>query len=73
MILSGGRQPERLSAGSYLLFYTTFVSVPYLTVIMFLDFSEIIIKVQNLSRFNGLTLALLVPFLIKIPLFGVHF
>lgn len=74
IILRRGRQPERLSAGSYLLFYTTFISVPYLTIIIIIDMSEIIIKLQRFSwSFRGFTLILLIPFLIKMPLFGVHF
>lgn len=74
IILSIGRQPERLSAGSYLLFYTTSVSVPYLVIILLIRVSELCVQVKSYSwRFSGLELILLVPFLIKIPLFGMHF
>jgi len=75
IILSTGRQPERLSAGRYLLFYTTFISVPYLVVLLVISTSEIKFILQGrLSwRVRGLTLILLFPFFIKIPLFGVHF
>jgi len=74
IILLSGNQPERLSAGSYLLFYTTLISVPYLVLIFFINITNIVINLQGLTwRLRGFTLVLLIPFLIKIPLFGVHF
>jgi len=74
IIISRGNQPERLSAGSYLLFYTTAVSVPYLVVILILDLSGLYSLTQRISwRFRGISVLLLLPFFIKIPLFGFHF
>jgi len=74
IILARGRQPERLSAGAYLLFYTTFLSVPYLVIIFIIKVSDINLKLLGISwGYAGLALILLIPFLIKIPLFGVHF
>jgi len=40
IILLSGNQPERLSAGSYLLFYTTLISVPYLVLIFFYKYNQ---------------------------------
>jgi len=72
IILSLGRQPERLSAGSYLFFYTTIISVPYLIIILLID--SIFFKSQNFSiRISLGLIIILVPFLIKIPVFGFHF
>lgn len=74
IILSGGRQPERLSAGSYLLFYTTVIRIPYLTFILLIDKTGIFGFTSSSSwRIRGIALLLLVPFLIKIPIFGFHF
>jgi len=74
IVLRIGRQPERLSAGSYLLFYTTFISVPYLSMILLLRVSEIVMKTQILLwRFSGRGFVLLIPFFIKMPMFGFHF
>jgi NADH-ubiquinone oxidoreductase chain 4 len=74
IIISCGRQPERLSAGSYLLFYTASISVPYLLLILLISLTNIRRRVQNLSwRFSGILILFIVPFLIKIPVFGLHF
>jgi len=49
IIIIQGRQPERLSAGAYLVFYTTAASIPYLFIILViapaLPFWKIRIKV----------------------------
>nr|YP_010381652.1 NADH dehydrogenase subunit 4 [Symplana lii]UDL72027.1 NADH dehydrogenase subunit 4 [Symplana lii] len=75
LVLFGwGYQPERLSAGFYLIFYTLFGSFPFLLIIFyvmslngsfsfFLDF-----KFDS----NILMFMLLFSFLIKFPMFGLH-
>jgi len=72
IIISFGNQPERLSAGSYLLFYTSVMSVPYLALIVIIDVLNN--SIQSLSWvFFGTLIILLLPFFVKIPVFGVHF
>jgi len=72
LIISLGTQPERLSAGSYLLFYTTFLSVPYLVFIIFISLNEFNLRACY-WRSGRVSLVLLSPFLVKIPMFGLHF
>nr|QLY90131.1 NADH dehydrogenase subunit 4 [Trichostegia minor] len=76
LILGWGMQPERLSAGLYLLFYTLFASLPMLMGIFYLDssiFSMTIYLLKNLDvNFLIMYLVMLVAFLVKIPMFFVH-
>jgi len=73
MILTQGNQPERLSAGSYLLVYTTAISIPYLLIIVHLNEKMILLLESQDLMLGGIRLFLLAPFLIKIPVFGLHF
>lgn len=73
MILSRGRQPERLSAGAYLLFYTTAISVPYLAVVVSMELKGIIRMKSSSLVFRGMAFFLLAPFFVKMPMFGFHF
>jgi NADH-ubiquinone oxidoreductase chain 4 len=72
LILTAGSQPERLSAGSYLLFYTTAVSVPYLVIILLIDTTILGIN-GNFLRLSTRIVFILTPFFIKIPILGFHF
>nr|AKK32539.1 NADH dehydrogenase subunit 4 [Oncylocotis sp. PJ-2015] len=75
MIFVWGYQPERLSAGLYLLFYTLFASLPLLLALFFLyndNFSLFYffsVKMLNLFLYFSLIMA----FLVKIPMFFFHF
>jgi len=73
IIIFSGRQPERLSAGAYFLFYTTAVSVPYLAIVLqlFPHFSFLLRKAFLSRRLMSLLLSL--PFLVKIPVLGFHY
>nr|ATN41218.1 NADH dehydrogenase subunit 4 [Diptera sp. 53 LC-2017] len=76
LILGWGYQPERITAGFYLLFYTLIASLPLLMGIFYLNldfklyqffnFKNYIFK--NFLIFYSLTMA----FLVKMPLFLVH-
>lgn len=73
LIIIQGNQPERLSARAYFLFYTTAVSVPYLVIILSFP-------VSSFSLCSGvgynralLSVVLIRPFLMKLPIFGAHF
>lgn len=73
IIMFWGRQPERLSAGLYFLLYTGMVSIPYLFFLLFL------FPRGNEFSFRGFigrrifSFLLLLPFLVKMPVFGLHF
>nr|YP_010128171.1 NADH dehydrogenase subunit 4 [Tropidothorax cruciger]QPP20740.1 NADH dehydrogenase subunit 4 [Tropidothorax cruciger] len=75
LIFGWGYQPERLSAGMYLIFYTLFGSFPLLICIFY-------ISSINLTTFYFLIdlnfniymyLSLILAFLFKMPMFFVHF
>ena len=73
IILGWGYQPERVQAGIYILFYTIVASLPLFFVIIYL-FSE---NGSSLFFCGGLTyywldVFLLMAFLVKFPIYGVH-
>jgi len=74
IIIYWGRQPERLSAGLYFLIYTGRFSIPFMVVIIvvfpFISFSFF---GRKFSTRGWLSLLLLIPFLVKIPVIGLHF
>nr|YP_007624419.1 NADH dehydrogenase subunit 4 [Grus nigricollis]ACN53705.1 NADH dehydrogenase subunit 4 [Grus nigricollis] len=77
-----GNQPERLSAGIYLLFYTLISSLPLLITVLHLHTQIGTLQLTMLelthptltnSRSNLLSgLALLTAFMVKAPLYGLH-
>nr|AAQ91102.1 NADH dehydrogenase subunit 4 [Acanthisitta chloris] len=82
LITRWGSQPERLSAGIYLLFYTLISSLPLLITIMYLHAQAgtlhlTIIKLSppmSTTSWTNLlsSLALLIAFMVKAPLYGLH-
>jgi NADH-ubiquinone oxidoreductase chain 5 len=78
LIIGWGYQPERLQAGLYILFYTLFASLPLLVTIFWveatlgsLDFNLLILlKPLSLTPITGI--AIVLAFLVKIPIFIVH-
>nr|ADL09056.1 NADH dehydrogenase subunit 4 [Gallicolumba luzonica] len=82
LITRWGNQPERLSAGIYLLFYTLISSLPLLVTMLYLH-SQIgtlcltMLKLTHPPLNNSWTnilsgLALLTAFMVKAPLYGLH-
>nr|YP_009158214.1 NADH dehydrogenase subunit 4 [Eudocimus ruber]AKN78503.1 NADH dehydrogenase subunit 4 [Eudocimus ruber] len=82
LITRWGSQPERLSAGIYLLFYTLISSLPLLITILHLH-SQIgtlhlmMLELTHPTLTNSWTgilsgLALLMAFMVKAPLYGLH-
>nr|YP_010222545.1 NADH dehydrogenase subunit 4 [Dalpada cinctipes]UCC45969.1 NADH dehydrogenase subunit 4 [Dalpada cinctipes] len=75
LIFGWGYQPERISAGYYLLFYTLFASLPLLLGLFYLffegslDFSLIFIDGINIYFYISMVLA----FLFKLPVPFFHF
>uniref|UniRef100_UPI0030019F40 NADH dehydrogenase subunit 4 n=1 Tax=Tachina sobria TaxID=3118448 RepID=UPI0030019F40 len=76
LILGWGYQPERLQAGVYLLFYTLFVSLPMLIGIFYLYNITGTMNFYLLSNFSFfyeiLYFAMIMAFLVKMPMFLVH-
>nr|QOD98317.1 NADH dehydrogenase subunit 4 [Acrocephalus arundinaceus] len=82
LITRWGNQPERLNAGIYLLFYTLASSLPLLIAILHLhnQIGTLYLPMLKLSNpatatsWTGLmsSLALLVAFMVKAPLYGLH-
>nr|QOD97092.1 NADH dehydrogenase subunit 4 [Vidua chalybeata] len=82
LITRWGNQPERLNAGIYLLFYTLASSLPLLIAILHLQNQTGTLYLPMLklhhptlnTSWSGLitTLALLLAFMVKAPLYGLH-
>nr|YP_009991670.1 NADH dehydrogenase subunit 4 [Crotophaga sulcirostris]QNN84492.1 NADH dehydrogenase subunit 4 [Crotophaga sulcirostris] len=82
LITRWGNQPERLSAGIYLLFYTLISSLPLLVTILYLNTQTGTLCLTVLSLTNPLLttswtslllgIALLTAFMVKAPLYGLH-
>nr|YP_009538229.1 NADH dehydrogenase subunit 4 [Prodotiscus insignis]AYN73720.1 NADH dehydrogenase subunit 4 [Prodotiscus insignis] len=83
LITRWGNQPERLSAGIYLLFYTLISSLPLLVTILHLHSQMGTLHLSMLKlaypahtinswTIHLSTLALLLAFMVKAPLYGVH-
>nr|AFS65854.1 NADH dehydrogenase subunit 4 [Icterus mesomelas] len=82
LITRWGSQPERLNAGIYLLFYTLASSLPLLIAILHLQnqIGTLYLPMFKLSHptlnssWSGLiaSLALLLAFMVKAPLYGLH-
>nr|YP_004285979.1 NADH dehydrogenase subunit 4 [Zenaida auriculata]ADM26347.1 NADH dehydrogenase subunit 4 [Zenaida auriculata] len=82
LITRWGNQPERLSAGIYLLFYTLISSLSLLVVILYLHTQTgtlhlTMLKLTHPTLNNSWTdllssLALLTAFMVKAPLYGLH-
>nr|YP_009485599.1 NADH dehydrogenase subunit 4 [Carcinochelis bannaensis]AVZ00735.1 NADH dehydrogenase subunit 4 [Carcinochelis bannaensis] len=75
LIYGWGYQPERLSAGLYLLFYTLFASLPLLVCIFYiynLAFTGFYFLISINCNFY-IYLSLIVAFMVKMPMIFTHF
>nr|YP_009111877.1 NADH dehydrogenase subunit 4 [Ardea modesta]AHN95721.1 NADH dehydrogenase subunit 4 [Ardea modesta] len=82
LITRWGNQPERLSAGTYLLFYTLVSSLPLLITILYLHTQTGTLHLTMLKLTHPIlttswtnilsSLALLMAFMVKAPLYGLH-
>nr|YP_002640547.1 NADH dehydrogenase subunit 4 [Hypotaenidia okinawae]BAH24070.1 NADH dehydrogenase subunit 4 [Hypotaenidia okinawae] len=82
LITRWGNQPERLSAGIYLMFYTLISSLPLLVTILHLHTQMGTLHLPTLTLFPPRmvthwtsllsSLALLTAFMVKAPLYGLH-
>nr|QXX99452.1 NADH dehydrogenase subunit 4 [Aconurella prolixa] len=76
LILGWGYQPERLMAGMYLFFYTMLVSLPLFIVIMwmYLSMGSLTMELMKLtSDFFVIHFVLVIVFMVKMPMYLVHF
>nr|YP_010626163.1 NADH dehydrogenase subunit 4 [Dybowskyia reticulata]WBK02998.1 NADH dehydrogenase subunit 4 [Dybowskyia reticulata] len=76
LIFGWGYQPERISAGYYLLFYTLFASLPLLLGLFYLNLviGSLDFWLISLNDFNiYLYLSMIVAFLFKMPIPFFHF
>nr|AGO02030.1 NADH dehydrogenase subunit 4 [Solenaia carinata] len=80
MIICGwGYQPERLRAGKYMMLYTVGASLPLLVFILFLFYGEgsssfmlIYMVSKALPCSSIMFMAMIMAFLVKSPMYGVH-
>nr|YP_010531276.1 NADH dehydrogenase subunit 4 [Mileewa mira]UXX17535.1 NADH dehydrogenase subunit 4 [Mileewa mira] len=76
LIFGWGYQPERLVSGLYMFFYTLFASLPFLINIIYL-YDNYNTMIFNLIHCNFLSFffnfCLIFAFLVKLPMFFVHF
>nr|WRY72495.1 NADH dehydrogenase subunit 4 [Yangida basnetti] len=76
LIYIWGYQPERLISGLYLFFYTLFASLPFLLVIIYLTTNSMTLYFDmNFIIIESLIIHLFMifAFLVKLPMFMVHF
>lgn len=81
IILGWGYQPERLSAGTALIFYTLTASLPLLAIILFLNdtFAWNFSSLASLNLISSISLhrellstLIIIAFLVKLPIFAFH-
>nr|QKY63866.1 NADH dehydrogenase subunit 4 [Triatoma picturata] len=75
LIFGWGYQPERLSAGFYLLFYTLFASLPLLLGIFYImgSFNSVFYFLISVDCGFYLFISMILAFLVKMPMIFVHF
>lgn len=74
LVVFWGYQPERLQAGYYIIIYTVSASLPLLLVLLYLFNKEstIIFYFVNVN-YMYLTVIIFIAFLVKIPIYMLHF
>nr|UER93856.1 NADH dehydrogenase subunit 4 [Membranacea stenoprocessa] len=76
MVFGWGYQPERLMSGLYLFFYTLFASLPllFLMIIIYIKNGNLFID-NNLFMSNMLiiNISMILAFMVKLPMFMLHF
>nr|ATD53007.1 NADH dehydrogenase subunit 4 [Psammotettix sp. EMHAU-2015-Zz053036] len=76
LILGWGYQPERLMAGMYLFFYTILVSLPLLILIMimYINMGSLFFDYMKYdSKFFLIHFIMIIVFMVKMPMYFVHF
>lgn len=73
MLLFLGRQPERLSAGLYFLIYTIVLSLPFMLVVLSQFPNQVFYTRKRFEVSFYVRLLVLGPFIVKIPVIGLHY
>nr|WRK21396.1 NADH dehydrogenase subunit 4 [Acinopterus sp.] len=76
VILGWGYQPERLISGLFLLFYTLFASLPFFFFLVYNFFNKMSMFMDLMLILEGgflMYFCMLVAFLVKFPMYMVHF
>lgn len=76
IVFGWGYQPERLISGLYLFFYTLFASLPLLLFFIYIYYSLGRIFINNtliIKNILIINLIILLAFLVKLPIFILHF
>lgn len=73
ILMYSGSQPERLSARIYFLAYTLFFSLPFILVIIIILPIQIIVLHTKLELASTLSIIMIGLFIVKMPVFGLHF
>nr|QZZ18360.1 NADH dehydrogenase subunit 4 [Yangisunda tiani] len=76
LIFIWGYQPERLISGLYLFFYTLFASLPFLLIIIYFMVNKMTLyfDIEILIPFSFMIhMFMIFAFLVKLPMFMVHF
>uniref|UniRef100_A0AAU6PBW1 NADH-ubiquinone oxidoreductase chain 4 n=1 Tax=Complanledra complana TaxID=3078487 RepID=A0AAU6PBW1_9HEMI len=75
MIIGWGYQPERMIAGMYLLFYTMTASFPLLISIIFMykNMNNDLFMMKYKNSTNMMNVSVSMAFLVKMPMFMLHF
>nr|YP_009113921.1 NADH dehydrogenase subunit 4 [Vertigo pusilla]AGC52886.1 NADH dehydrogenase subunit 4 [Vertigo pusilla] len=77
LIMVWGYQPERLQAGTYMMLYTVFASLPLLMLILYFfnkssDLSIYNFKLLGLEMSTFMLMIFVMAFLVKLPIFSAH-
>nr|ALO76515.1 NADH deshydrogenase subunit 4 [Chrysolagria sp. CHR01] len=74
LIMGWGYQPERLQAGSYLMFYTILASLPMMIALFFIYNNYFSMNLLFFNQSNSIFMFMLINlvFFIKIPMYYVH-
>ena len=73
MILYHGRQPERIIARLSFFLYTLFLSLPYMIMVIVILANQTISLIGRDSYSSTVLVLLIIPFLVKMPVLGLHF
>jgi len=73
VLLGGGYQPERVQACLYMLLYTVIASLPILATFLVVGGDSFFLPLLNRSCTPLQRGLLLLPFLVKLPIFGAHY
>ena len=74
VLLGRGYQPERIQACVYMLLYTVVASLPILATFLYMSKESLFLPILRVTPCRETqSLLILLPFLVKLPLYGVHY